>query len=134
LGNLNKHASKKKEDFEVKLLAVGSNPMSFFADEVQLNIALTEINKEEELIQDVELVLVDAFKPDAYNLSELNFGKEADYLFTKMITYCIEEGIDIKLGLEGNGIGEQYGAKLRPIVNQKEELKKYPGETKEERI
>lgn len=122
------------KDIQVQLLAVGSNPMSFFADEVQLNIAVTEINKKETLIEDIELVLVDGFKSDRFRLNELVFGKEADYLFTKLTHYLVDNDLEFKVDLKGYGIGEQKGVNISPIQKQTEgQLKTYPGETKEAR-
>lgn len=126
--------SDSVEDVMIQLLAVGSNPMSYYADEVQLNIAVSEKNKEEVPIEDVQLFLQDAFKPDRFKLNELKFSEEADYLFTKMIKYCIDEQVGLEIELFGNGIGEKKGNEVTATEKQKEaELKEYPGQTDEEK-
>ncbi len=123
-------ADNEPQEVYLQLLAIGSNPMSFYADEVQLNIAVSKINSSFTPVEHVELYLVDAFKPDRFRLDSLAFKKEADYLFTKMIQYVIDEDISLTFNLEGKGIGEKRATGIYPVNNVLEsELKEYPGNT-----
>lgn len=124
-------ADSMPQEIEIRLLAVGNNPMSTYADEVQLNVSVTEINSNKIEVENVALYLNDAFKSDKYSLSELVFSKEADYLLTKITRHIIEKGIDIELNLKGEGIGVKNGNTILSATNQKEAtLKNYPGEDK----
>lgn len=123
------------EEINIKLLAIGSNPMSYYADEVQLNVGVTEKNIEQVPVEHVELYLQDGFKPDRFRLNELRFGKEADYIFSKMIKHIIDEQVSLDFDLYGMGIGKKNkdGDVVSAEKQNEVELKSYPGETNEEK-
>jgi hypothetical protein len=121
------------QEIEVTLLAVGTNAMSSYADEVQLNVSVTEVNANKIEVENVALYLNDAFKPDKYALNDLVFSKEADYLLNKIVVHIIEQDIPLELNLKGEGIGVKKDDNIIAASNQKEAtLKKYPGEILEE--
>ena len=113
-------ATKKSEDFEVRLLAIPESCLSDLADEVMLHVNLIDAvpNYDSRL----RLELNDVFASDKWDLDRNLFDKKDSVALRQFFEGLVNKKIDFSIEAHGNGIGFWNGARTVKNFKPKEEL------------
>lgn len=118
--------------FKVRLISIGSKPMSKRVDEVQLYVNVHEKIKSERVHN--QFRLTDVFTPNSYQLDQLNLDGDQLQTLDEALDYLLSHQSDINTYLTGEGIGMKRGNQIIPATGKKaEELRKYPDKNAKER-
>ena len=119
-------ASKEKQAFEVRLLAIPSNSLSDIADEVMLHVNVTD--SKPNFDARLQIHLNDVFKSNKWQLSN-NLIQAKDSVSVMQVFEALKnKKLPIDLIVRGQGIGVWDG--VRTVKMQKPvELADYPGST-----
>lgn len=99
-------ATEFEEEFSIRTISIGSEPLSKSVDEINLHINITDVAYREELLLD--LSLEDVFDSDSYQLDQKLFTEEDS---TKLYELCrLIQNQEFEFKIEGRGIGKmEYG-------------------------
>lgn len=119
-------ASKDKESFEIRLLAIPYSVNSNEADEVMMHINIADAKTKYDAT--IQLELEDLFESDKYVLEDKLFSEKDSVALTEFFEALQNKKMDLNIIARGQGIGMISGAKI--IKNQQaEELSSYPNST-----
>ena len=113
--------SGTSEQFTVRLISIGTKPLSKNVDEVQLFVGVTE--KPEQQRESFSLELQDLFGPDQFLIDKIEIENKGE--LSKIAQYLSGSKAGLNLRLKGSGIG----IKENGIIIQSEDvsqLDKYP--------
>ena len=116
-------ASVKKEDFEVRLLAIPESSISDQADEVMLHIQLADA--EPNFNARLQIELQDVFPSDKWNLDRRLFTDKDSVAFLQFFEGLLNKKVDLSIIARGQGIGEWNGCRTVKALNPIE-LSSYP--------
>lgn len=117
---------EKDKPVLVRLISVGSKPLSNRVDEVQLFVGMHEKPENERF--ETSLDLTDVFEPDEYILKDWQPSAENQQKVDELARFLINNQAAITLSLEGYGIGVIKDNELvQAEDDDAEELKAYPG-------
>lgn len=117
-------ASVKREDFEVRLLAVPVSSISDEADEVMLHISM--IDAEPNYNARLQVELQDVFASDSYSLDRKLFGKEDSVALLQFFEGMLNKKVNFTIVARGQGVGTWNGCRTVK-ENNPSELSSYPG-------
>ena len=116
-------ASVKKEDFEVRLLAIPESSISDQADEVMLHIQLADA--EPNFNARLQIELQDVFTSDKWNLDRNLFTEKDSVAFLQFFEGLLDKKVDFSIIARGQGIGAWNGSRTVKALNPTE-LSSYP--------
>ena len=124
-------ASTKKEDFEIRLIAIPESSISDQADEVMLHINL--VDAEPNYNARLQVELQDVFVSDSWELERSLFDATDSVALLQFFEGMLDKKVAFSMVNRGQGIGKWDGC--RTIKNHTPvEESAYPGSTSEERI
>jgi len=124
-------ASTKKEDFEIRLIAIPESSISDQADEVMLHINL--VDAEPNYNARLQVELQDVFASDSWELERSLFDSSDSVALLQFFEGMLDKKVAFSMVTRGQGIGKWDGC--RTIKNDTPvEERTYPGSTSEERI
>ena len=117
--------SDKKEDFEIRLIAIPESALSDQADEVMLHINLTDAIPDYDAR--IQLSLDDVFESDKWELPAPLFSRKDSVSLRVFFEGLLDKKVDFNIVARGQGVGTWDGNRtikdLRPV-----ELNAYPGD------
>lgn len=116
-------ASSKKENFEVRLIAIPESCLSEQADEVMLHINVTDA--EPNYNARIQVELQDVFASDAYNLDRTLFTQKDSVALRQFFEGLLDKKVPFSIVARGQGIGEWNGCRTVKCALPVE-LKSYP--------
>ena len=117
--------------FTVRLISIGSKPLSVSVDEVQLLVNVIEKPRPHQIYLD--LGLTDLFKPDSYALPEIPEHDSIDVRIDSLINYIARTDQRGLTALYGGGIGRKLDDGTIMSDTNTLELPAYPGLTESDR-
>lgn len=118
-------ASREKQSFEIRLLAIPYSVKSKEADEVMMHINIADAKTKYDAT--IQLELEDLFESDKYVLKEKLFSKKDSVALVEFFEAVQNKKMDLNIIARGQGIGMIDGAKISKNYNA-EELSTYPDE------
>lgn len=116
-------ASEKKEDFEIRLLAIPESSLSKQGDEVMLHINQTDVIPNSNAR--VQLQLTDVFESDGWQLNQQLFNKNDSVALMQFFESLTNPKNTLSFIVRGQGIGKWDGNRV--VKNpMPETLAKYP--------
>lgn len=116
-------ASGKKEDFEVRLLAIPESSISDQADEVMLHIHLADA--EPNFNARLQVELQDVFASDSWTLDRKLFEAKDSVALLQFFEGMLDKKVDFSIIARGQGIGTWNGCRTVKAINPTE-LTSYP--------
>lgn len=116
-------ASTKKEDFEVRLLAIPESSISDQADEVMLHIHLADA--EPNFNARLQVELQDVFASDSWTLDRKLFEAKDSVALLQFFEGMLDKKVDFSIIARGQGIGSWNGCRTVKAINPTE-LSSYP--------
>jgi hypothetical protein len=116
-------ASVKKEDFEVRLLAIPESSISDQADEVMLHIHLADA--EPNFNARLQVELQDVFTSDSWTLDRKLFEAKDSVAILQFFEGMLDKKVDFSIIARGQGIGSWNGCRTVKAINPTE-LSSYP--------
>lgn len=116
-------ASAKKEDFEVRLLAIPESSISDQADEVMLHIHLADA--EPNFNARLQVELQDVFTSDSWTLDRKLFEAKDSVAILQFFEGMLDKKVDFSIIARGQGIGSWNGCRTVKAINPTE-LSSYP--------
>lgn len=117
-------ASQKKEQFEVRLIAIPASGLSSNSDEVMLHINV--INDEPVYNARIRLELEDVFESDKYNLPNSLFTKKDSVSLMVFFESLENKDLNFDIIARGQGVGQWNGSRTVRNIDRSE-LDRYPG-------
>lgn len=121
--------SDKKENFEIRLIAIPEDLVGENADEVMMHVSKVDI--EPFYDADIKIEFRDLFESDSYTLSKTIFQEKDSSLLKKFFRQIDDSQLSFIFEINGNGVGKWENGSLVKDQEAKE-LPSYPGKTTEE--
>lgn len=130
--NLTFPDSLKVDDFEIRLITIGSDALSKYVDEIQLLTSVIKGQPEDWDTHDYKLTLFDTFESDNYKMDELILNPEQSFEMSKLLNQLLlNKDAALNYNLQGNGIGVLMDGRV--VTSSIKEEDAYPGENDEEK-
>lgn len=124
-------ASQKKEDFEIRLVAIPGSSLSNLADEVMLHIHLADA--EPNFNARLQVELQDVFQSDSWELDKALLSAKDSVALMQFFEGMLDKKVNFSIVARGQGVGMWDGC--RTIKNPAPvEENSYPGANAEDRM